>query len=108
MLPVHHRPDIYEAHAADVDPQGTCYYPLDTNEPTAQPGHIRPTGRNPLPGLPATHGSPTIDWSFNGQGKIETDVSLVIGDEAQTVSFWDSDLAIVAYASCDAGRKSPS
>lgn len=48
MLVIHHRPDIYDRHVSDVDPQTICHYPLDDNEPTTQqiPGHVSPTGRN--------------------------------------------------------------
>jgi hypothetical protein len=40
MLPTHHRDDVHELHASDVDPQETCHYPLDGNEPTIN--HVHP------------------------------------------------------------------
>jgi hypothetical protein len=51
MLPTHHRDDVHEAHASDVDPQDTCHYPLDGNEQTTQqiPGQTScPPGRNTM------------------------------------------------------------
>lgn len=68
---------------------------------------LKPADWDPLPQLPAALGSPTVDWSFNDQGKIETDVSLVIGDEVHTVSFWDSDQDGVVNTAEDTADKDP-
>lgn len=37
MLPTHHRDDIHEDHAAGVDPQATCHYPLGGNQSQSSP-----------------------------------------------------------------------
>lgn len=39
MLPTHHRPNIYQDHVEELDPQATCHYPIEDAQPKKDPDH---------------------------------------------------------------------
>lgn len=68
---------------------------------------LEPSNWEPLPELPATLGTPTVDWSYNDLGKLETDITLLINNNLETVSFWDWDPDGVVSTAEDTGEEDP-
>jgi hypothetical protein len=52
---------------------------------------LNPSSWGDLPGLPESVGTPQVQWGFEDNGTLETDVVLKIDGEEEIVSFWSND-----------------